>query len=155
MPPLSMTSPNTRTLPDPNTSEGRPVERGPIDSEPQVALALRREAANRRTVKGKIIPALDEKLFVVIQHVQAAFEITEEHGHGLDPLFVGQILEPFFLDLADRERGSCAAPLPPDSVFEFIVSECQEITQFVGHGYPSVSYSIQQDDFGRYTDTSS
>ena len=79
----------------------RPVEGAPIDAQPQIAFALGGEAANRRTVEGEIVPALDEKLLVIVEHVQPAFQIAEEHGHGLDPLFVGQILEPLFADLVD------------------------------------------------------
>ena len=32
-----------------------------------------------------------------IEHVQPAFEIAEEHGHGFDPLFVSQVLNTIFL----------------------------------------------------------
>ena len=94
----------------------RPVKCRPVDAQPQIALALRREAANRGAVKGEVVPALDQELLVVVEHVQPAFEVAEEHGHGLDALFVGQILQPLFLDLVDGRRGSCAAPSPSDSV---------------------------------------
>src|SRR5690242_5232233 len=66
----------------------RPVECAPIDSEAQIALALRGEAANRGTIKGQVIPALEQELLVVIEHVQPAFEVAEQHGDGLDPLLV-------------------------------------------------------------------
>ncbi len=44
------------------------------------------EAADGGAVEGQVVPALDEKLLVVIEHVEAAFEIAEEHGDGLDAL---------------------------------------------------------------------
>src|SRR5882672_9325462 len=68
---------------------GSPVEGAPVDTEAQIALALRGEAANRRTVEGKIVPALDEEFFVVVEHVQAAFEVAEEDRYGLYARFVG------------------------------------------------------------------
>ena len=68
---------------------GAPVERAPVDAEAQIAFALRGKAANRRAVERQIVPALDQKLLVVVEHVQAAFEVAEEHGDGLDALFVG------------------------------------------------------------------
>ncbi len=63
-----------------------PVEGGPIQMQAQVALPLRGEAADRRAVKREVVKALDEEFFVVVEHVQAAFKVAEEHGHGLDPL---------------------------------------------------------------------
>src|ERR1700738_495170 len=71
-----------------------PVEGGPIDSQPQVALFLRCEASDGRAVEGQVVPALDEKLLVVIEHVQPTFEVAEEQGYGLDPFLVCEVLEP-------------------------------------------------------------
>ena len=31
--------------------------------------------------------------------MQAAFKVAEQDGHGLDALFVGQVLQAFFLNL--------------------------------------------------------
>ena len=90
---------------------GRPVERAPVDAQAKIAFALRGEAADRGAVEGEVVPALEQKLLVVVEHVQAAFEVAEEHGHGLDALLVGQILEALFLNLVERRRASCAAPL--------------------------------------------
>ena len=59
--------------------------------------------------KVRLSSALEQKFLVVVQHVQAAFEIAEQHGHGLDALFVGQVLEPLFLNLIEATRLSCAA----------------------------------------------
>src|ERR1700756_2800037 len=58
---------------------GSPIEGGPVYAQPQIALALGGEAANGGTVEGEVVPALDQKLLVVIEHVQSAFEIAEEH----------------------------------------------------------------------------
>ncbi len=67
----------------------RPVERGPIDAQAQIAFALCGEAADGGAVEGEVVLALQQELLVVVEHVQPAFEIAEEHGHGLDPLLVG------------------------------------------------------------------
>ena len=80
----------------------RPVKRAPIHCQPQIAFALRRKSANRRSVERQIVPALDQKFLVVIEHVQPAFEVAEQYRHGLDALFVRQILQPFFLNLVRR-----------------------------------------------------
>ena len=110
-----MTSPNTSTLPDPNTSAGRPVEGAPVHVQPQIAFALRRESADRRAVEGQVVIALDQEFLVIVEHVQTAFQVAEQHRDGLDALLIGQVLQPFFLDLVRRERGSSAAPSPGDS----------------------------------------
>ena len=89
---------------------GRPVEGAPIHGKAQVALALRGEAADGRAVEGEIVPALDQELLVVVEHVQPAFQVAEQHGHGLDALLIGQITDPLFLNLMRRDA-RCAAPL--------------------------------------------
>src|SRR5262249_1752646 len=80
----------------------RPIKRGPIHGEPEIAFALRRESANRGAVEGQVVPALNEKLLIIVEHVEAAFEVAKEHGYGLNALFVSQILEAFLLDFMDR-----------------------------------------------------
>ena len=64
----------------------RPVECAPVDAQTQIALALRGKAANRRAVEGQVVPALDQEFLVVIEHVQAAFQVAEQDGDGLDAL---------------------------------------------------------------------
>ena len=120
---------------------GRPVERAPVDAEAQVAFALCGEAADRRAVEGEVVPALEQELLVVVEHVQPAFEIAEEHGHGLDPLFVGQVLEAVFLDLVRCDAVPALLLRLKVEIFQFVVGECQEIAQFSGHGCPSVSFA--------------
>src|SRR2546423_7351514 len=75
----------------------RPVESSPIDAQPQIAFTLRGEAANRRAVERQIVPALEQEFLIVVEHVQTAFKIAEEHGDSLNPLLVSQVFEPLFL----------------------------------------------------------
>ena len=81
----------------------RPVKRAPIHRQPQIAFPLRRESANRRAIKREVVPALDQEFLVVVQHVQAAFQIAEQHCHGLDPLLVGKVLQSLFLNFVRRD----------------------------------------------------
>ena len=83
---------------------GRPVECAPVDAEAKIALALRGKSANGRAVEGEIVVALQQELLVVVEHVQPAFEIAEEDGHGLDALFVGEVLEALLLNLSGATR---------------------------------------------------
>ena len=89
-----------------------PVEGAPVDAEAEIALALSGESANGRAVEGEIVVTLEQELLVVIEHVQAAFKVAEQHGNGLDAFFVLEILQPLFLDYLDGERGPYAASLP-------------------------------------------
>ena len=75
--------------------------------------------------------------------MQPAFEIAEKNRHRLDALFVGEIFQPVFLNLV--RGGAISALLLRLQVefFEFVVRECQEIAQFSGHGYRSVSFAIE------------
>src|SRR5579872_40868 len=113
-----------------------PVKGAPIHRQAQVALSLCREPANRRPVKRQVIPALDQELFVVVQHVQAAFEVAEKHGHGLDALLVRQVLDPLLLDFV--RGGAVLAMLFRLQVqfFKLVIGKSQEITQFVRHESP-------------------
>ena len=77
----------------------RPIERTPVNSQPQIALSLCSEAANGRAVEGEIVPALEQELLVVIEHVQPAFEVAEQHGYSLYSRLVGQIFESLFPNL--------------------------------------------------------
>src|SRR5260221_4143850 len=56
-----------------------PIKSTPIHWQSKVAFTLRGKATDGRSVKGEIVPALDEELFVIVQHVQAAFKVTEEN----------------------------------------------------------------------------
>ena len=118
-----------------------PVERAPVNPQAQIALALGGEAADGRAVEGEIVPTLEQELLVIVEHVQPAFEIAEEHGHGFNPLLVGQVLDAILLDLVGSGAGLALLLRLEVEVFEFIVRECQEIAQFGGHGCPSVSFA--------------
>jgi len=64
--------------------------------------------------------------------VQAAFEVAEQHRHRLDPLFVGQVLEPLFPDLV-RINALLALFLRLQiQFFQFVIRQSQKIPQFVG-----------------------
>ena len=77
-----------------------PVVKGaPVDAQPQIALLLRREATNRRAVEGQVVVGLQKKLLVVIQHVQAAFQIGEQHRDRLHTFVIGEKLQPLLLNL--------------------------------------------------------
>src|SRR3984885_7023153 len=114
-----------------------PVKRGPINPQPQIALPLSRKSANRATVEGQVVVALHQELLVVIQHVQTAFKIAEQHRHRLDPPLVGQILQPLLANHIGRN------PLPPlllssqVQVLEFTVGKLQKITKFAQRLTPS------------------
>ena len=129
----------------------RPVKCGPIDAEAEIALALGGEAADRRSVKGQVVPAFQQELLVIVEHVQAAFEVAEEHGHGLDPLLVGQVFQPVFLDLAGGGAVPALLLCLEVEFFEFVIRECQEIAQFSGHGSRSVSFKCWNCDLGKNT----
>src|SRR4029077_13328276 len=77
---------------------GGPIEGTPIDTEAEITFALGGETADGRAVEGEVVPGLEEELFVVIKHVEAAFEVAEEDSDGLDALFGGEIFEALFLN---------------------------------------------------------
>ena len=92
----------------------RPVERAPVQSQTQVALALRREPTNRGAVERQVVGRLDQELLVVVQHVQPTFEVAEQNGDSLDAFFVRQVFEPLLLNLSALTRYR-RAPSPRDS----------------------------------------
>src|SRR5712664_1613845 len=114
----------------------RPVKCVPANTETQVALALRRKTADGRAVKGEVVPALDEELLVVIQHVQATFKVAEQHSHSLDALFVGEILQARFLDLVNRHAILALLLRLQIQLLQFVIREFKKITQFVSHESP-------------------
>jgi len=100
--------------------------------QPKVALALRREPADRRSVEGQVVITLDKKLLVVVEHVEAAFQVAEQDRHRLNALLVRQVLQALFLNLV---HGDAALPLRLGSQIQFFqlpVGERQKVLQFVG-----------------------
>ena len=93
-----------------------PVEGAPIHVQAKIALALRREPADRRSVEGQIVPALDKKLLVVIEHVEAPFQVAEQDGDRFDALLVRQVLQALLLNLV---HGHAALPLRLGSQIQF------------------------------------
>jgi len=115
---------------------GHPVKGAPVDPETKVALPLRGETANRGTIEGQVIEALDEEFLVVVEHVQAAFEVAEQDRDRLDVPLIGEILDAFFLD--DVGGNAVLALLFYGQVFlfEFFVAEGKEIAKFGRHASP-------------------
>src|SRR5467141_3994497 len=114
-----------------------PIEGAPVNAQPQITFALRGKSPNRRPIEGEVVPTLDEELLVVVKHVQAAFKIAEKHGDRLDPPFIGQILEPLFLDLVSCDAVPALLLRLQIQFFELVIREWQKIAQFVGHESPS------------------
>ncbi len=105
--------------------------------EPQIALALRGKAADRRAVERQVVPALDQELLVVVEHVQAAFEVAEQHGDGLDPLLVGQVLQALFLNLVGGNALPALLLGLQVQLFQLCVRKFQKITKFAQRNTPS------------------
>src|SRR3984893_777549 len=49
-----------------------PVERPPVNPQPQITFALRGKSPDRRPIEREVVPTLDEELLVIVEHVQAA-----------------------------------------------------------------------------------
>ena len=79
---------------------------------------------------------------MVVEHVQSAFEVAEQDGDGLDALLVGEIAQTLFLDLIKAHAGLALLFGFEIQLFQFVVRNGQEITQFVRHASP-------QDKFGK------
>ena len=82
---------------------GRPVKGVPVEAEAEIALFLCGKAANGGAVKRQIVVRTHEEVLVVVEHVQAAFEVAEDDSDGLDALGVGQIFQALLLDSAEGD----------------------------------------------------
>ena len=114
---------------------GGPVEGVPVHAEAEIALMLGGEAADGGAIEGEVVPALDEKLLVVIEHVEAAFEIAEEHGDGLDALGVREVLQAFLLNLAGGNALGALLLGVQIQIFQLLVGKFEKIAQCIGHGF--------------------
>src|SRR5579871_3685994 len=101
----------------------RPVEGAPVQTKTKIALALGGKAAYGRAVKREVVPAFDQEFFVIVQHVQTAFKIAEEHGDGLDPFFIGQVFQPLFLDFVHGNAVAALLLRLQVHLFQFVVRE--------------------------------
>ena len=81
---------------------GNPVEGAPVDAQAQIALLLGGEAADGGAVEGEVFVGAEQEFLVVVEQVKASFEIREQHGDGLDPLLVGQVLQSLLADCVGR-----------------------------------------------------
>ena len=99
----------------------------------KIAFALRGEAADRRAVEGQIVPALDEELLVVIEHVEAAFEVAEQDRDRLDALLVREVLEALLLNLVHGHAAQALGLRLQVQIFQFRVGKLQKVLQFVCH----------------------
>ena len=115
---------------------GRPVERAPVDTQPQVAFTLRGKTTNRRAVECKVVIALDQELLVVVEHVQAAFEVAEQQCHGLDALLVREVLEAFFANLLGRNAFGALLLGVHVQLFQFAIGKLKKVLQLNAHGSP-------------------
>jgi len=94
------------------------------------------ESANRRSVERQVVVRLDQELLVVVQHVQPAFEIAEEHRHGFDALLVAEILETLLLDLVGRDAILALLFGGEIQFFELAIRQHQKIAKIVTHVSP-------------------
>jgi len=113
-----------------------PVEGAPVDSKAQIALFLGCKAPNRGAVKGQILVGTQQELLVIIEQVQAAFEVSKENGYSLDPLFVGQILQPLLANLMSRNAIGAVGFGLQIKLFQFVIRESKKITILVRHWSP-------------------
>jgi hypothetical protein len=101
-----------------------PIEGAPVNAQAQIALLLRRKAADRRAVEGQVLIGLEQELLVVVEQVKAAFEVAEQHGDSLDPLLIGQVLQPLLTNLVGRNAiGAVCLGLQVE-FFQLLVGEC-------------------------------
>ncbi len=106
---------------------GHPVEGAPVDAQAQVAFLLRREAADGRAVEGQIVVAVEQELLVVVEQMDAAFEVGEHDRHCLDVLLVGQILQALFADLVRIDAVQAFGFRLQVQLFQFVIAQSQEV----------------------------
>ena len=97
---------------------------------------MRRESTDRGAVESEVFVGAQQEFLVVIEQVQPAFQVAEEHGDGLDPLLIGQVLDP---RLANLVRGNAAGAFGLGSqieLFQLLVWEGKEIAILSRHVSP-------------------
>ncbi len=69
--------------------------------------------------------------------MQPALEIAEQHGHGFDPLLVGQVLQTLFADFVGCNPVGSIGLGSQVELFKLLIRECEKVTILSGHGSPS------------------
>ena len=88
--------PEDHDLARPEDVAWQPAETAPVDGEAEVAFSLLRKTVDRRTVESQRVMGLFEEFLVVVEHMEAAFEVRKTDGHGFQLAFVVEIAEIFF-----------------------------------------------------------
>jgi hypothetical protein len=121
-------------LPGPKTSGRQPVEGRPVDLQAEIGFLLLREAADRGSVEGQVVGALEQELLVVVEHVEAPFEIREADREGFDALLVGEEPDPRLADLAGVLALDALVFGGEVHLLELVVGNLEKVTQRTGHG---------------------
>ncbi len=110
-----------------------PIKGAPIEEEPQIALALLRESADRRAVERQIVVRLEKKFLVVVEHVQATLEVAEQHRDRFDARLVSEVSQAFLLQILHLHAGVPLAFGLEIELFQLGIGERQKIAQFSRH----------------------
>ena len=68
-----------------------------------------------------------QEFLVVVQQVQAAFKVGEQHRHCLDVLLIRQILDPLFANLFNRQPVHAVCLGLQVQFFKLLVGEGKKI----------------------------
>jgi hypothetical protein len=68
--------------------------------------------------------------------VQAAFEVAEQHGYGLNAFFFAQVFKPLLLNLLEGDTILTLLFRVQIHLFQFVVRDGQKISQFARHESP-------------------
>jgi len=119
-----------------------PVEGAPVDAQAQIALFLRGKSADRGAVEGQIVVATEQKLLVVVEQVQAAFQVAEKHRDRFDLFGVSQVFQTLLSNFVGGHAIEAVGLDGQVSIFQLCVAEGQKIAVGIGHGtLPSITSS--------------
>ena len=113
----------------------QPVERAPVNRQTQVGLGLGGEATDRRAVEGQVVVRLDQEFLVVVEHVQAAFQVAKAHRHRLDALLVGQVAQALLGQLIHGRTGRALGFSFEVELFQLAIGDLEEVAQGACHGF--------------------
>ena len=74
----------------------QPEDAAPVHAQAQVRFLLRGKAADGGAIEGQVVAGVQEIVLVVVQHVEAPLYVREADRHGLQALFLLQVV-PVFL----------------------------------------------------------